>query len=390
MRVYKVSWLIEYSIESPNMKTSTNVAAIGHSVSRRMFIAASAALAASKLTKGNQVAVPATSIERVRNTVAFGVDWSSIRGFNYLPSYGRTNLDAWYNFDAGRITAELALGKLYFPHIDAIRFYIPFDAFVQREDEFKRDLESYIRAVHTIGCRAIPILFNRWRGIPNYGSIDLDQLIPGSFAYANFEKQVDSYIAATVGGHRADERVLAWDLCNEPFSTQSALGKDDPTPKVFSDAETRWLQSMHRRVKALTPVQPVTVAAFLSYPLEKFAPFSDVLSIHSYYDLGGPASEAAYEQSLNLYVSYANRVGKPLLASECCWGRENDAEHVQIINFTSEQLSRRGIGFMPDGLSHSLATDEHRRLFGPTDVEMMAFIEADGRLRAGHEVFNKY
>jgi len=356
-------------------------------ITRRSFIRSGvSATLAVNLTLGCAFA---SDVKAVRTQRAYGTDWSAIRGFNYQPSYGRTGTDIWYNFDAGRIAAELALGKLYFPKINAIRIWLAFDAFVGREDAFKRNLESYIRAVDAIGCKAMPILFNRWRALPDWGTIDIDHFLPGSLAQSWFEKAMYSYLDATIGAHRADERVLAWDLCNEPYFNQSAAGNKDDTPKVVADAETAWLRSMYRRAKELKPAQPVTIAAHGAHPLSKFNEFSDILSIHPYM-VPSVSTEDQHENELDEHVAYANQVGKPLLASECCWGEEDDAEHVKLIAYSLSQLRQRGIGFMPDSLHHSLVGDEHRAEYGPVWVEMMAFIEADGRLRTGHEVYNEF
>jgi hypothetical protein len=42
-------------------------------------------------------------------------DFSSIRGFNYQPSYGSTSFENWCYFKPEIIELELRRGKQYFP-----------------------------------------------------------------------------------------------------------------------------------------------------------------------------------------------------------------------------------------------------------------------------------
>ena len=62
-----------------------------------------------------------------------------------------------------------------------------------------------------------------------------------------------------------------------------------------------------------------------------------------------------------------------------------------MIQYTLAQLKKRGIGWLAYVLHHSLIADAHRLEFGPVGGPgNLAFIEADGSLRPGHEIFNAY
>ena len=51
----------------------------------------------------------------------------------------------------------------------------------------------------------------------------------------------------------------------------------------------------------------------------------------------------------------------------------------------------RGVGWLVYLLHHSLIADAHRPEFGPVGFPgYLGFIEADGSLRAGHDVFNDF
>jgi hypothetical protein len=90
-------------------------------------------------------------------------------------------------------------------------------------------------------------------------------------------------------------------------------------------------------------------------------------------------------------VTLASTAGKDLVANETVWGARDDADHVEQIRYTLTELSKRGIGFVVHALNHSLAADLHRDEFGPVGPpECLHFIEVDGTLRRGHEVFNEF
>ena len=49
------------------------------------------------------------------------MDYTQLKGFNYQPSWGSTGFEIWRNFDGERMGHEVALGKAYFPGMNAIR-----------------------------------------------------------------------------------------------------------------------------------------------------------------------------------------------------------------------------------------------------------------------------
>jgi hypothetical protein len=117
------------------------------------------------------------------------------------------------------------------------------------------------------------------------------------------------------------------------------------------------------------------------------------LSIHPYWVNNNPkaAIREDYENSLDRDVAFALKAGKPLVATECCWGSLDDKVRVESIKYTLAQLKQRNIGWTVYLLHHSLIADAHRPEFGPlSEPGNLSFIEADGTLRPGHDVFNEF
>ena len=325
-------------------------------------------------------------------------DYARIRGFNYQPSYGRNGLELWQKFDADTIRTELGRGKAYFPAINAIRLWLSWDAFIYADragrEAFVAHFESALAMADGLGLKVMPVLFNRWHNAhQDYGGIYVDHFLPaewgGAWAGRRFLERCHTYLDAVVRPHRDDRRILAWDLCNEPY-TYSNL--EHPAVQPLVRAEYAWLEAQYRRCKDLGASAPVTVGACFGTPPEWIEPISDLLSTHPYWTPGSDeAKKREFEDRLDAHVAFARSVGKPLLATETCWGHLDDGERVAIIRYTLGELARRGIGWLAYLLHHSLIADAHRPEFGPVgNPGNLAFIEADGSLRPGHEVFNEF
>ena len=316
------------------------------------------------------------------------MDYSSIKGFNYQPSYGSSGLELWRKFDAAVIDKELGLGKKYFPRMNAIRLWLSSDAFDRKPRDFADNFDEALDIAAEYGLVVMPVLFNRWHdNALEYGGVFIDHFMDERYQ-GRLERMFVPYLEAVVGGHAKDARIFAWDLCNEPFSY-------DVKRKDMQDiirAEYAWLEEMYRTCKRLGAEAPLTVGIHPGHGIpgiEQIEPISDILSIHPYWFPG--SDKQAYTRMLDDYVAFAKKVGKPLLATETCWGSLDDRERVETIRFELGEEKKRGIGWLAYALHHSLVPDLHRPEFGPVGGPgYLAFIEADGTLRPGHEVYNEY
>lgn len=322
-------------------------------------------------------------------------DWSKVHGFNYQPSYGSNGFELWQKFDAKIIQVELARGKQYFPRMNALRWWQSWDVYLRNPKRYLENFETTLQLAGKIGCTVMPVFFNRWRDVKlDYGGIYVDHFFPSMDAW---KEGLQNYLEAIIGAHKADGRILAWDLCNEPSLKFEGL------QKPVSEAELRWLEFVHGICRSAGAKAPLTVGIPPWVTPDVVNSISDVLSIHPYwapivkqYDPQGKLAlmyeTSEYEKRLDEDVAFARKVGKPLIATECCWGHLEDKPRVDGIRYTLTQLKRRGIGWTVYLLHHSLIADAHRPEFGAVSpaVGNLAFVEADGSLRPGHEVFNEF
>ncbi len=320
------------------------------------------------------------------------MDYPSIKGFNYQPSYGSNGFELWQQFDAAIVERELRAGKRYFPHMNAIRVWLSWDSFKRNPERFAANFDTTLGIAAQCDLLVMPVLFNRWHdGALDYGGIYIDHFLPRVSWLQQQENMFTPYLEMIVGRHATDARVFAWDLCNEPFSYSCP---PEEIPAIHS-AEFGWLSGLQQTCKRLGATAPITVGIHPGHGkagLELISQISDLLSIHPYWTADSPLHDKAiYEKLLDDYVDVATKANKPLLATETCWGALDDAKRVEIIRYTLGELKKRKIGWLAYVLHHSLIADAHRPEFGPLSAPgNLAFIEADDTLRPGHDVFNQF
>ncbi len=107
------------------------------------------------------------------------MDCSQIKGFNYQPSWGSTGFEIWRNFDAERMGHEIALGKAYFPRMNALRLWLSHDAWLRDPGRFQAAFEAALGIACAHGLSVMPVLFNRWHcATLDYGGIYIDHFLP--------------------------------------------------------------------------------------------------------------------------------------------------------------------------------------------------------------------
>lgn len=339
------------------------------------------------------------------------------RGFNYSGSWGTSGLDLWQHHDHGVMAVEVARGKAFFPGWNLARWWLSHEAFQRHPERFLADLDAGLGIFAGQGIRVLPVLFNRWRDpLCDFGGVPLDHILPGSSSYCrpgawtdldrpawsqaaaagldhDAENVFRAYLDAVVGAHADDDRVLGWDLCNEPLMGDYVEDADHPITK----GEVAWLTWVRDVCRRAGATQPLTVGNYNSLTAIRLTePLSDFISFHPYYipNWGErtTSTRSRFAAFLDAVQEYAAAVGKPdLLASEAVWGANADAEHVELIRHTLAELRRRDIGWTVHALQHSLVADLHSAAYGPVGrPERLEFVNADGTLRRGHEVLNEF
>ncbi len=305
--------------------------------------------------------------------------YANIRGFNYIPSYSGTIFETWEHFDKNIWQREIERGKEYFPKFNCLRIWLSFYSFLQTPNRFIKNLATVLEICDNFKIKVMPTLFNRCHHVSGYeiGGIYYDH-----FVSDRFNKLFEEYLSGIILPFKDDERILMWDLCNEP----QVWDKNN----LLHKAEIEWLTFIAEKARECLPKQPITIGTMFGTNVEILEPLCDVICIHPY----GGWWNGSFAKMCDWAVELARNKKKDLIANETCQGSLNDEVRVQIIRITLKTLKERGIGWCVWHLHGGKMITANREITDanckPGDRSYMAFIEPSGKIRPGHEVFNEF
>lgn len=223
-------------------------------------------------------------------------------GSNFLPSDAVNELEMWQadTFDPNEIDREFGWAERL--GMNTMRVFLHNLLWDQDPSGFQRRIDRFLSIAATHHIRPIFVLFDScWDpnpklgpqhppipGVHNSGWVQA----PGKAILADPAQypRLKEYVQGVVGAFGNDQRILAWDVWNEPDNDNgSSYGKLEPPnkrelvlallPKVFL-----WARAMH-------PVQPLTSGLWAGdwTSLDRMSPMariqigqSDVVSFHNY------------------------------------------------------------------------------------------------------------
>lgn len=312
-------------------------------------------------------------------------EYSWVHGFNYQPSWGSHGITIWNDFREATFAKEVELGLKHFPRLNALRIWFSYDAHLA---DPKRFLAAAKRAAELLAQRRvkmIPVIFNGWHSLVDFGGFSREQLSSSFHNKPSFGSH-RQYLRELIEAVRSAGDLLMYDISNEPFNNGG---------KEKGSIELRFLETMARQIRELDSKTPVSVGTQgcpgVGGPgdLDLIDSFVDVHAVHPYWIPHIPAETHA--ENFAKMVKHLERLDKPAIATECCWGSNDDATRVRYIQHDLGLLKQAGIGFLPHGLNHSRVADLHRPVPGRSwETMYMGFIEPDGSIRPGHEVYNEF
>lgn len=315
-----------------------------------------------------------------------------VKGFNYHPGYSSCTFETWKYFDEEAWREELTLGKKYFPWFNAARIWLSWNAYCRDPEKFLESFEKALEILDSLGILAMPVLLNRWHDpLIDCDGVYLDHFVPRCGWMTKYaDHPFGEYIDAVVSKYKEDRRIIAWDLCNEPFSYQPTFEWRD----TFIPIEKKWLRGIYDRCKELGAIQPVSIGdAGNEYDL--IDDISDIYFTHLYFRPEDPYDKkeiAAFDAYVKHFADEAAKRGKIIISNECGWGDFTDEGRVQRIKVTMEIFKKYNIGYTLYALCASGFPDLHDVEDGPLSPEIgnLCFINKDGKLRPGHDIVNEY
>jgi hypothetical protein len=247
-------------------------------------------------------------------------------GGNYIPATAINELEMWQaeTFDPKRIDIELGWAESI--GMNTMRVFLHDLPWKHDPAGFKKRIDTFLTIAARHKIKPMFVLFDScWDPFPKLGKQHAPTpgvhnsgwvQSPGANALkdpAQYER-LEAYVKGVVGAFAKDQRILAWDMWNEPDNlNDSSYGKLEPTNKLA--LVLGLLPKTFAWARAAAPTQPLTSGVWhgdwsqnekLS-PIEKIQlDLSDVISFHSY------DAPAKFEQRI---VSL-QRYHRPILCTE--------------------------------------------------------------------------
>jgi hypothetical protein len=261
------------------------------------------------------------SIERISEWYA-RLPW--LCGFNYLPRTAVNWTELWQRESFDPTTIEQELGWAQDVGFNALRTNLQFLVWLDDPAGLRARLDRFLGIGARRGIRTMLCLFDdcAFSGREPYLGRQ-DDPIPGvhnSGAAASPGREVvrdrarwpelERYVRDVVSHFRDDERVLGWDLYNEPGNEAvftREVGRDPRGPLV--EHSMALVEATFRWAREERPSQPLTTGEWNPEWREhnaRLVELSDVVSFHNYF---GPTR-------LGAQVDELRKSGRPLLCTE--------------------------------------------------------------------------
>jgi hypothetical protein len=248
----------------------------------------------------------ATRSQEIRWTEKDAADWYAkqpwLVGSNYIPANGINELEMWQadTFDPKRIDTELGWAEAI--GLNTMRVFLHDLPWQQDATGFKKRIDTFLQIAAKHHIKPLFVLFDScWDPDPRLGKQHAPRpgvhnsgwvQSPGANALQDPVQypRLEAYVKGVVGAFAKDDRVLGWDIWNEPDNGNGGSYKD-LEPKNKNDLVVALLPRAFEWARAAHPTQPLTSGVWKddwAIP-EKLGPgakiqiaMSDVISFHSY------------------------------------------------------------------------------------------------------------
>ena len=275
------------------------------------------------------LAVTALGVQTDRWSEQKARDWYAkqpwLIGSNYNPASAINTLEMWQadSFDPKRIDLELGWAESLGMNTMRVSLH---DLLWQDPEGFKRRLDQFLSIAAKHKIKPMFVLFDSvWDPDPKLGKQRAPRpgvhnsgwvQTPGRTALQNPAEypRLEAYVKGVVGAFARDQRVLAWDIWNEP-DNENPGSYNELEPKNKVELVLRLLPQAFSWARAAHPEQPLTSGVWKgdwSTPEKMTAmdrlqiELSDVVTFHNY----------DWPTELEKRINWLKRYNRPLICTE--------------------------------------------------------------------------
>ena len=240
-------------------------------------------------------------------------------GVNFVPSTAVNDVEMWQAQSFDPTTMERELGWAHGLGFNTVRVFVNYAVWDADAEGLKRRFDQFLSISAKLGIRVMPVLLFGCDakhsdahvgpqpapvpGVHNSRWVEsLPPMVIKADGTEEWSPKAERYIKDMVGTFGRDERVVIWDLYNEP-----AQRKCIP----FVEATFRW-------AREVDPVQPLA-SVWLAEP------YSDLVNLHEYgpldkpltwrYEENGKAGKITFH-AMGPTILNAEKAGRPVIVSE--------------------------------------------------------------------------
>lgn len=254
-------------------------------------------------------------------------------GCNYIPAYATNQIEMWHesSFSIKDIDRELSwaagLG------MNTIRVFLHDLLWNNEGSRFLSRVDQFLEAAAKRGIRVIFVLFDScWHPFPHYGPQPIPEpgvhnsrwlQSPGLHVLRcpNKFEALKDYVQSVLSIFRDDDRVLAWDLWNEPDNSNSgSYGGRDISMEEKAELVAPLVIEVFSWARKIDPSQPLTMGVWLPHGLKDERTIalrhailegSDFCSFHNYCNLDDFRGEVKALSALHrpmICTEFLNRI----------------------------------------------------------------------------------
>ncbi|HVK97252.1 MAG TPA: cellulase family glycosylhydrolase [Flavisolibacter sp.] len=250
-----------------------------------------------------------------------------IVGANFVPSNAINQLEMWQEDTFSPELIDKELGWAADLGFNTVRVFLHHLLWEQNQQGFINRIDQFLQIAYKHNIKTMLVLFDAvWDPFPKLGKQPEPKLnvhnsgwvqCPGYDILNNPDSydQLHSYVNGIVSHFKDDERVLLWDLFNEPDNMNIASYKDDDYAFHKAELSMALLKRTINWVRVINPIHPITMAPWQYNwscdtkltPIDNYMfTHSDIISFHCYED----------KEKMEQHILSLQRFGRPMMCTE--------------------------------------------------------------------------